>query len=136
VSICRGPYFTRHLEADFADQGSRDGRSQQVYLFVLGLPSHDWKGKIATKFFPSIDQARRGSSAVTSLLHDRITVFARLTEVDVNGMDIVTLVLQPAENDRSIETTRVSQYATLIHETIRSTEMRPVIEMSDRLNEI
>ena len=41
----------------------------------------------------------------------RQTEEGELPEVDVDGMHRVPLVLQPAQNHRSIETTRISEYA-------------------------
>ena len=61
---------------------------------------------------------------VVGLLQDRLAVFARLAEIDVDAVDVVALVLQPAENDRSIQTAGVRENATW-HESFPIEKRRP-----------
>src|SRR5262249_6910872 len=77
--------------------------------FVFGLPLHDRKGEIAAELLLGIDIACRFGAAVFGLLQDRLAVFARLAEIDIDGVDVVALVLEPAEDDRSVETAGVSE---------------------------
>jgi hypothetical protein len=44
-------------------------------------------------------------------LQNRLAVLARLAEVDVHGVDVVALVLEPTENHRSIETAGIRKDA-------------------------
>ena len=112
-------HFAGHLQTDFADQRASDRCPEQIYLFILCLPCQDGKGEVAAEFFAGVDDAGRRGAAVACLLHDRLAVFAGLAEINIDRMDLVALVLEPAENNRRIEATGVSQYTTFHYDDTR-----------------
>ena len=106
-----GADFTGYLQALAGDQRPSDGGAQQVRAFVLGLPLQRGKGKVAAQFLAHVDDPRADGSRVPRLLQDRFPVLAGLSEIDIDRMDLVTLLLQPSQNDGCIESPRVGQYA-------------------------
>ena len=53
--------------------------------------------------FANINNPRRQRTALLGLVQRRLSVFARLAKVDVNGVNIVSLFLQPNQNYRRIQ---------------------------------
>ena len=106
-----GPHFAGHLQTDLGDQRPGDRRAQQVDPLVLRLPLQHGKGEVAAQLLAGVDDAGRRCPAVLRLLQDRLAVFARLAEVDVDAVDVVAFILQPAEDDRSIETAGIRENA-------------------------
>ncbi len=111
VGIGVGLHFAGHFEAGLRDERASDRGAEQVHAFVLRLPLQHGEGEVAAEFFASVDDPRALRAALLGLVENRLAIFARLPEVDVGGMHLVALFLQPTENDRSIETAGVSQYA-------------------------
>ncbi len=110
-----GTDISSPLDADFGDQGTCDGSSEQVDVFVFGLPLQDRVGEITAEFFASIDELGGLGSDIAGLLHDGITIFAGLTEVDIHAMHIVAFILKPSDQDGSIQTTAVRQHYRIRH---------------------
>src|SRR5207244_526373 len=52
------------------------------------------------------------SATIACLFQYRFAIFARLAQIDVDCMNLVSLFLQPTENDRCIQSARVSQHTT------------------------
>ena len=69
------------------------------------------KSKIAAKLFLAVDYLGRFGTTIVRFLQDFLPIFARLAQIDVGSMDIVTFVLEPPENDGGIESAGISQYA-------------------------
>ena len=112
VSIGVGTDFASDLQADLGDKRSGDRRPHQVDAFVAGLPLHDGKREIPAEFFLDVHNPGRLGTAGVSLFQDGFTIFTWLPKIDVNTMDVVTFVLQPAKNDRSIQTAGIGENAT------------------------
>src|SRR5262249_48356455 len=108
-SLC--PDFAGHLQAALGDQWPCDRRSEQIYAFVLGLPAHHRKGKIAAKFLARVDNPRRRRTAIARLFQNRVAIFTGLAKIDVGTMHLVAFILQPAQNDRSIKTAGIRKDA-------------------------
>jgi hypothetical protein len=39
-------------------------------------------------------------------------IFARLSQIDVHAMHVISLLFKPAQDDRSVKAARISEYAT------------------------
>ena len=117
--------LSSNLQTDFADQRTSDGSPEQIYLFVLGLPGQHGKCEVAAEFLASIDHAGGNGATIASLLHGGFTVLTWLAEIDVDRMDLIALILKPAQNDRRIEAAGVSQYTTFHYDAFRENEDRP-----------
>ncbi len=50
-------------------------------------------------------------AAVAGLFQNRLAVFARLAEIDVDGVNVVAFVLEPAEDDGGIEAAGIGENA-------------------------
>ena len=112
VGVGLGPDFAGDLQADLRDQRPRDRGPQQINPLVLGLPLQHGEGEVAAQFLAGIDELRRLGAIVAGLLENRLAVFARLTQIDIHGMHVVAFVLEPTENHRGIQTSRISQHTT------------------------
>ena len=103
VSVRIGADLAGHLQANLRDQRPGDRSAQQVDPLVLRLPGQHRKGEIAAQFLARIDDLRTGGPARAGFVQDRLTVLARLPQVDVHRVDVVPLVLQPAQDDRGVQ---------------------------------
>ena len=112
VGVGVGADLAGDLQADLRDQRPGDRRAQQVDAFVLGLPLQHGEGEVAAQFLLGVDDPGRLGADVPGLLQNRLAILARLAQVDVHGVDVVALVHQPAENDRSIQSARIGQNTT------------------------
>ncbi len=136
VGVGVGPHLAGDLQADLRDQRPGDRRAQQIDAFVLRLPLQDGKGEIAAQFLLGVDDPGRAGPDVPGLLQNRLAIFAGLPQIDVDGVNVVALFHQPAENDRGIQSARISQN-TSRHENlfvVRKTEFIPLLAESDRQN--
>jgi hypothetical protein len=104
VSISAGADFASHLQADFGDQGASNGGAEEVDSLIASLPLKNGKGEVATEFFSGVDQSRRCGTGIASFLQDRVSVFARLAQVDVDGVDAVASFHQPTQNHTGVQT--------------------------------
>ena len=98
------------LETDLGDQRTCDRCSEQVDAFISRLPLHNLESEVATEFFLDIDDLSRFCSTGVSLLQNRLAVFARLPQIDIDTVDIVSFILQPTENNRRIQSARISEH--------------------------
>ncbi len=112
VCIGVGPHVAGDLQTDLADQRPCDRRTHQVDRLVLRAPHQHGKREVAAQLLLGIDDTGRLRAALPGLGHHRIAVLARLAEIDVDGVDVVPFVLEPAEDDRGIKTAGVSENAT------------------------
>ncbi len=107
VGVGVGADFAGHLQADFRNQRPGDRGAQQVNPLILGLPLEDWKGEVATQLLAGVDDAGTLGSAGAGLGQRGLAVLAGLAQVDVDRVDLVALVLQPAEDDRSVQSSGI-----------------------------
>ena len=107
VGIGVGPDLASDLQADFRDQRPGDRRAQQVDALVLGLPLQHGKGKVAAQLFAGVDDPGDFGAAGAGLGQGRLAVLAGLPQVDVDRVDVVALVLKPAQDDRGIQPARI-----------------------------
>jgi hypothetical protein len=112
VSVGFGSDVAGDLQADLGDEGTSDRGSQQVEAFIFGLPLEDRERVFPTQLFLDSDDLSGGGSLIVGLFHDRLAIFAGLSQIDVNAVNVVTFVLQPTENDRGVKSAGISQYAT------------------------
>jgi hypothetical protein len=111
VGVGVGTDFAGDLQTDFADEWAGDAGSEQIDAFVFGLPLHDGEGEVATELFLGIDDAGGFRAAVLGFFQDRLAVLAGLAKIDIDGVDVVALVLEPAEDDGSVKAAGVSEDA-------------------------
>ena len=120
-----GAHLAGDLQADLGDQRPGDRRAQQVHPFVFRLPLEHGEGKIAAKLLLGVDDAGGAGADVAGLFQNRLAIFARLPQIDVDGVNVVALFHEPAENDRGVQSARISQNASR-HESLfvaRKTEL-------------
>jgi hypothetical protein len=117
VGVGVGPHFPRDLQAQLRDDRPRDRGTQQVNRLVLGLPLEYRESEVAAHLFPAVDDPRGLGPAVLRLLQDRLLVLTRLPQIDVDSVDLIPFVLQPTQDDRSVQPAGISQYAAS-HENV------------------
>ena len=110
VGVGVGPHLAGDLQADLRDQRPGDRRAQEIDAFIFCLPLQDGKGEIAAEFLLGVDDPGRAGPDLAGLLQNGLAVFAGLPQIDVDGVDIVALFHEPAENDRGIQSARIGQY--------------------------
>ena len=88
--------FTATLQAGFGDQRTSDAGAHEINVLIASLPLQYWERKVAAQLFTNVHKFRRLSSDIASLLHDSITVFAGLTEINVETVNVVTFILKPS----------------------------------------
>ena len=112
VSIRIGPDIAGHLQADLGNQRACDRRAQQVRPLVAGLPLQNREGEVAAEFLLGVNDLRRDNPLAVGLLENLLAVLARLAQVDIHRVHVVALVLQPSENHRRVQATRIRQHTT------------------------
>ncbi len=105
-----GADLSGDLEADFRDQRPSDRSAQQIDALVFRLELHHRQGEIPAEFFPGVDQPSRLGAQPSGLFHDRLAVFARLAQIDVDGVDFMAFVAKPGQQHRGVQSARVSKY--------------------------
>ncbi len=85
-------------------------RVHQRPLLLSAAPRQHRERKVAAELLANVDQPRRLRPVVAGLLQNRLAILARLPQVDIHAVHIVTLILKPTQNDRSIKTARISQH--------------------------
>jgi hypothetical protein len=106
-----GTHLMRDLDTYLGDQRPRDGGPEQVNPLVLGLPLEDRESKIAAEFFAGIDDTSRGRADLLSLVENRLTIFARLPQIDIHRVDAVPALIEPAEQHTGVQTSGIGQNA-------------------------
>ena len=124
VGVGVGPDLAGDLQADLRDQRPGDRRAQEIDAFIFCLPLQDRKGEIAAKLFLGVDDPGRAGPDVPGLLQNGLAIFAGLPQIDVDGVNIVALFHEPAENDRGIQSARIGQN-TGRHENLFVAGSRP-----------
>ncbi len=103
MSIGGRAHFASYLQTNFRDQRAGDRRAEQVDAFVLGLPLQNREGEIAAQLFAGVHNPGALGAVGAGFGQRGLAILARLTQIDIDRVDFVALVLQPAQNDRSIQ---------------------------------
>ena len=114
--------FPRDLDQALRDQRSSDRRSEQVLAFVYGVRAEHRKHEIADELFAQIFDENLLHAQHARLLAGRLDFFA-LTDVRRERDDFAAVhVLQPFEDDRSVETARIGEhhFVHVVHDRSRS----------------
>jgi hypothetical protein len=78
---------------------------EEVRPLISRLPLHGWKREVTADFLSYIHENRFFRATVTSFFKRRLSVFARLPQINVDTDYFVPLLNQPAKNYGGIKPT-------------------------------
>jgi len=99
------------IDTDLTYQGPGDRCPKKVCPLVACLPLHGWKRVISAEFLSYVNKNRFFRTTPTGFFKRRLSVFTRLSKINVDTNYFVPLLNQPAKYYGRVETTRVREDA-------------------------
>src|SRR5579863_1988230 len=120
-----------YAQARFRDQGTGDGRAKKINTLVLRLPLQYRESEVEAKLFAGVYDLRRAGADIARFLENGLPVFARLPQIDIDGMKVISFVDQPSQDNRRIQPAGIGEH-DLFFRHGRGTSRQTSLSETDR----
>ena len=107
---CVGSFALGDFNVGFGNERTSDRCAEHVLTFVDGISTHHRINKVTSELFDQIDGVVRGGTSCFGFFCEAVEFFF-LADIGCESDNFsVIVLLEPADEDGGIETTRVCEY--------------------------